>query len=86
MLFSTNNITIENILNSNFIKNNKYQGFYTIQVLDKSYEIEILNWYYRLTKNLPLSFTLLICNNLGGKILLIKGKLQPSFCINYYIF
>lgn len=31
-------------------------------------------------------FTLLVCNNLGGKILLIKGKLQPSFCINYHIF
>ena len=80
MLFSTNNITIENILNSNFIKNDKYQGFYTIQVLDKSYEIEILNWYYRLTKNLPLSFTLLICNENTSDEELTSFIYRAFFC------
>ena len=62
MVFSENNITVEAILSPNMIKNDKYQGLFIVEVLEKSFEIEILNWYYRLTKNLPLSFTLLFCN------------------------
>ena len=63
LLFSQNNITVEKLLTPNKIINNKYQGFYIVEVSEKTYEIEILNWYYRLTKNLPLSFTLLFCND-----------------------
>ena len=62
MVFSENNITVQEILKNNIIKKNNIQGFYIVEVLEKSFEIEILNWYYRLTKNLPLSFTLLFCN------------------------
>ena len=58
-----NNITVQNILSSNELKNKKYKGFYTIEIPKKSYEIEILSWYVDLTNNLPLPFTLLICTN-----------------------
>ena len=56
-----NNITVESILSNNELRNKNYKGFYTIEIQKQSYEIEILKWYVKLTNNLPLPFTLLIC-------------------------
>ena len=80
ILFNVNNLTVEKILTPNIIKNNNYHGFYTVEVLEKSYEIEILNWYYRLTKNLPLSLTLLFCNEETSDEELISFIYRAIFC------
>ena len=66
-IFKKNNISIQKILSSNEIKNKNYKGFYTIELSHNSYEFEILKIFFKLTKNLPLSFTLLICTNLTSE-------------------
>ena len=80
LFFLQNNITLEKILSKNKLNNNKLQGFYIVEVFENSYEIEILNWYYRLTKNLPLSFTLLFCNNETSEEELTSFLYRVFFC------
>ena len=80
LFFQKNNITLQKILSKNKLKDNKYEGFYTVEVFEKTYEIEILNWYYRLTKNLPLSFTLLFCSDETSEEELTSFLYRVFFC------
>ena len=81
-----NVITVKEILSRNEIKDKKYKGLFIIDSEQNSYEIHILKWFYKLTNNLPLPFTLLICTNNTSEEELISFLYRAFYCKHNILF
>ena len=73
-------------MSSNEIKIKNYKGIYIIESEQYSYEIHILKWFYKLTNNLPLPFTLLICTNDTSEEELTSFLYRVFYCQSNILF